>query len=58
MASEALGLLPGGNAENAGALFGRLTRAVHGARPSGQLRCSQALQAPAVGTFSRQREKG
>jgi len=50
--------MDGGNAENAGALFGRLTRAVHGARPSGQLRCSQALQAPAVGTFSRQREKG
>src|SRR6478736_2309063 len=34
----------GGNAENAGAIFGRLTRALHGARPSGQLRCSQALQ--------------
>ena len=28
------------------------------ARPSGQLRCSRALPAPAVGTFPRKRGKG
>jgi hypothetical protein len=35
----------------------RLTRAIHGARPSGQLRGSLRHPASAVGTFSRQRER-